>query len=104
MEIIFDLYLSLLISHIESCLLKLQYDYLALAESILSCIAGEVKAFKDLWIIGDQFVNEVFHALQELQQSAKINKKRGPFIYDEFNVRCFTSNPLSPVKNVAVRW
>ena len=60
-----------------------------------------VMAWKDLWIIGDQFIHQIYHTLQELNVTTKLKKGNIPYIYDMYNVKCFTANPLSEIKNVA---
>ena len=62
-----------------------------------SSIAGSkpVTAFKDLWIVGDSFVNDIYYVLPAINSKAKAEDIQGPFIYDQFNVRCFTSNPVN---------
>ena len=58
---------------------------------------------KDIWLLRDKFVNDNFHAFPAWNTHAKITKCPGPYIYQEFNVRCFTANPLSEVKQVLAR-
>ena len=48
-------------------------------------------------------MNDNFYALPAWNTHAKIAKKTGPYIYEEYNVRCFTANPLSEVKQVPER-
>ena len=62
-------------------------------QSIL--FAGEVKALKDVWLIGDDFVNEHFHILPEMKNKAAISKWEIPYLYQQNNIKCFASNPLS---------
>ena len=66
-------------------------------------IAGEITAWRDLWIIGDDFINEIFHELQRVHEEAGDKNRQDLFIYDYFNVKCFTPNPLSMLKNVTAR-
>ena len=66
-------------------------------------IAGTISTIKDLWFIGDEFVNKMYHALQAIQTENRVVKKRDLFIYEEFNVKCFTKNPLTNVHSVATR-
>ena len=56
-----------------------------------------------MWFIGDEFIHGIYHRLQELNTEAKIAKGKTPYLYDMYNVRCFTANPLSEMKNVATR-
>ena len=60
-------------------------------------------AQKDLWILGDTFVNDNFHALPALNRQTKIDTKAALFIYQQFNVRCFNANPTSQVKTTTAR-
>ena len=60
-------------------------------------------AFKDLWIIGNDFVNKIFHALPALQTENCLAKQQELYIYEQFNVKCFTGNPLSSVRNIGTR-
>ena len=62
-----------------------------------------VTAWKDAWIIGDEFVHEIYHALQQMNTESRVAKTSPPYLYDMYNVRCFTANPLSEIKNVATR-
>ena len=57
----------------------------------------------DLWFIGDNFVNTYYHAFQDTQSEAKKSNAPQPFIYDNFNVRCFTTRPLSLTKSTPAR-
>ena len=45
---------------------RLQFTLIS-SNECLFIILGEVKALKDIWIIGDTFVNEIFHALPGLK-------------------------------------
>ena len=58
---------------------------------------------KDLWIIGDTFVYKNFHALPALQTQNRLAKKKELYVYEQYNVHCFTANLLSVVRNVATR-
>ena len=60
-----------------------------------SYLADKVKPFKDLWFIGDNFVNQNFHALPALKTQAQMKHRQIPYVYDEYAVRSFTSNPTS---------
>ena len=47
-------------------------------------------------------MNETFHVMQAIHSSSKLKKSPVPasYIYDYFNVRCFTSKPLSNNRSV----
>ena len=71
--------------------------------SDLNVFAGEITALKDIWFIGDNFVNDTCHTVQAIQATAKGNIKKGMFIYKEYNVKCFTSRPTTTVYNTAAQ-
>ena len=62
----------------------------------------KVKEVSDLWFIGDDFVNETYHALPDMMKEAKMSNKDGPYIYKMYNVHCFTSKPGSLTRSVPV--
>ena len=64
---------------------------------------GEVRALKSLWILGDKFVNEIFHALPGIKTEAITSKSKIPYVYETYNVFCFAANPLSHVRNALAR-
>ena len=69
----------------------------------MSVFAGDgIQPLKELWVIGDAYINEYFHELQKLQDQKK-EKKQSLFIFKQYRVRCFTARPLSEITNVAVR-
>ena len=55
---------------------------------------------KDMWFIGVDFVNEIYHTLSSMKADAATDRKKTPFVYQFFNVFCFTTNPLADFKNV----
>ena len=64
---------------------------------------GEVKAVNDCWIIGDVALHKIFYSLQKLKRLAILNKKQLQYLYDYYNVSCFTSNPKSVLTNTLAR-
>ena len=61
-------------------------------------ISGTVAALRDLWIIGDKFLFDIFPTLPELKSQAVDTGnevKAKLYFYEYFNVFCFTANPLS---------
>ena len=65
-------------------------------------IAGSkpVTAFKDVWVIRDCFVNETYHALPALHIKTKDEKSVGLYLYEQYNMKCFTSKPTSNTTSV----
>ena len=66
----------------------------------LNCIVGEVRAWKDVWIIRDAFINETFDTLFSMKNQAKEEKRAKPYIFDYYNVKCFAVDPLSASSDV----
>ena len=62
--------------------------------------AGVVMAIKDTWFVGDQFINDTFHAFPAMYNESKLAKTRKPYLYDYYNVKCFSTNLLSTVRNI----
>ena len=58
---------------------------------------------RDLWIVGNVFVNEVYHTFSEMDATAVRERSDRPFIYDFFNVKCYMANPLSKITEVPAR-
>ena len=58
---------------------------------------------KDCWIVGDQFVNDIYYALQEANQDKVKGDGSKLYIYDSYNVKCFSSHPLSKAKEALAR-
>ena len=73
-----------------------------MTKHIILTFPGQVKAQKEVWFIGDQFVNDTYHAVKEIQVAAKGNWKDTLYIHREYEINCFTSNPLSMEKNILV--
>ena len=70
---------------------------------IIYNISGEVKAVKDVWLIGDQFLMETYHELSTMKSAAVTDRKKPPFIFQFYNVYTFTMNPLSLQHDVLAR-
>ena len=51
---------------------------------------------KDLWIVGDYFLFEVFPNLQASRAQAAANKTSPPYLYQYYNVSAFYKKTLSP--------
>ena len=61
---------------------------------------GNIKAIKDIWFVGDDFINQTYHSLPAMANEAKIMKKKRPYVYNYFNVKCFSTSLLSETKNI----
>ena len=58
---------------------------------------------KDCWIIGDKFINEIYYALPEANQDRISETNHKLHIYDNYNVRCFSSHRLTKIKEAPAR-
>ena len=56
-------------------------------------------AINNLWFIGDNFVNETYHVVKEIQEASK-PKGKGWYVFKEFNVDYFTSKPTSHIRSM----
>ena len=63
-------------------------------------LTGTVLVQKDVWFIGNAFVNETFHVVKAIFTAAKGNWKNTLYVQREYNVECFTSHPQSLMNNV----
>ena len=56
---------------------------------------GPVKPLKDIWLVGDQFLEEIFYILHDLKMNSKSTSHSDmPYLYDYYNVKNYYSNPL----------
>ena len=65
-------------------------------------IADNVKALKDCWLIGDNFLADIFPTLQRIKSDTPIKQKQAPYIYDYYNIFSWTS-PLSDERSTPAR-
>ena len=55
-------------------------------------LSEDVKAIKDCWIVGDEFLSDTFTALQEFKAENAVK----PHIYEQYNMMPFFQSPLKP--------
>ena len=53
-------------------------------------IAATIEALRDIWLVGDHFLNDAFPSLQRLKSTATMLKKPPPYICEQFNVSIHT--------------
>ena len=58
---------------------------------------------KDLWVIGDKFLLDIYGELSRIRADAIISKEPVPYVHDFYNVQFFTANPLSEITNIMTR-
>ena len=66
-------------------------------------LTGQIRAIKDCWIITDMFINDIYYMLGEANQDQIKARQDKLFITDYFNVKCYSSNPLTKVKEAPAR-
>ena len=69
----------------------------------LYLIADSVKAVKDVWIIGDSFLHDVFTTFQASKTEVFVEKVKPPYLYDYYNIHYGFHPPLSLMKSVGAR-
>ena len=48
-------------------------------------------------------MNKVYHIFPEVRQHAKLAKTPSPYLFDYYNVFCYTPNPVTMIKNALAR-
>ena len=64
---------------------------------------GQIKAFHDVWFIGDDFLTEIYHTFLRMRDEAVKSQCRPPYVFEQYNVACFTPNPQTLLKDVLAR-
>ena len=68
----------------------------------LTYFSAEVKALSAIWFVGDNFLQQNFHALQTLKTEATIKKLKLPYIYQYYNLSAwFCKQIQSPIPTIA---
>ena len=73
-------------------------------ESLLCFVAAYVPAVKDVWILGDTFLQKNFHDLTDIKESADQvqSQEEEPYLFRYYNVKLFyAENQVS--KNILLR-
>ena len=58
-------------------------------------------ALNDLWFVGDAFINKNYYMLPKLKHKAVSARRKPPYIFDQFNISCFSPNQQSLVNVLA---
>ena len=56
----------------------------------------DIKATKDVWLVGDEFLHEIHHALQEWKSDLVAKSKNLTYLYDQYNIHHWYDSPLVP--------
>ena len=63
-------------------------------------LPGNIKALKDIWIVGDDFANDIVPTLASLRQEDRDHKRKSPYMFDYYNVDSITNKHDSFLRNV----
>ena len=55
-----------------------------------------VKALKDVWVIGNQFLANIYNMFINMKMDSITQKKPMPYLFEFYNVKAFYQNPVSP--------
>ena len=66
---------------------------------LLCILAGRIRAMRDLWLIGDQFLFDMYPTLPELKNESRSKQSQVPYIYEYLNVSSYVTNPLVVVRS-----
>ena len=71
-------------------------------------LSDDIKAFKDLWILGDSFIREMFHTLRAMkfrpgQIRNDSNANLEPYIHRKYNVRAYYNKNQFSQENALAR-
>ena len=66
-------------------------------------LSGQIRAIKDCWIIEDLFINDIYYALAEANKEKFSSQQKKLHIYNNYNMKCYSSNSLSKAKEAPVR-
>ena len=65
---------------------------------------GGVKAYKDVWCVGDKFLSDVFGKLQMIRSDAAVSHDPQPYTYDAYNVSPWFLSQTSQMRPAVVRF
>ena len=60
-----------------------------------SIITANIKTLNDVWIVGDDFLKDITHSLQDLKIKASAANKALPYIYERYNISLIYKSPLT---------
>ena len=72
----------------------------------LNLFVAKVQALKDLWIVGERGLKDLFPTLQSIRDKATHEKKLPPYICEYFNVFCYypatEADPVGGIINALI--
>ena len=66
-------------------------------------IPDEIKAIRDVWLVGDDSLSKIYGGLQHLKSRRESKHEKGPYIYEFYSVSAWYMNPLSEVRPTIAR-
>ena len=77
------------------------------SEFELSCDSiystDNVHTIRNVWLIGDAFLRNIFTTFRAMRQQATLTKKAPPFLFAHYNVDTMVTPPMSNVQSVLAR-
>ena len=64
---------------------------------------GKINALEDVWLLGDEFLQEIIPTLQGLKTQATMTKKSPPYLYEYFNIFAFYTLHNQFPRNILTR-
>ena len=65
-------------------------------------LADNIAVTKDVWIVGDKVLHEIFYTLPSMRRQAKANQTEPPYLFNHYNVTAYTMGN-SLVSNMLTR-
>ena len=73
-----------------------EYYYYINSSALLFTV--DIKALKEVWIVGDQFLYDTFTAFQAMKSRAAMNNECLPYLHDFYDVHCAFQRPLHRIR------
>ena len=73
--------------------------------NIATCFAVDLRAIQDVWIVGDQFLREVYHSYTALKEAADRSQPRRhrPYLLDYYKVSSHVMGTTNGIRSTAAR-
>ena len=72
-------------------------------EQVTLTFAESLEAVKDVWLIGDRFLKNIYHTFPAMRREAKLAKKEPPYLYRYYNVKYFVPDTSEYCTNALLR-
>ena len=55
-----------------------------------------VGAIKDCWIVGDQFINQIYYTLPATNAKKRLDNKKQLYLFNQYNIKSYSTHPIKP--------